>query len=152
VQLLLTMSEVLDGALHTRDYNFIKLPLVTNNISNVPGKKELLFVEGAGHEVRRGVAFSHAQIRSLVPVLWPGGVGMPERVAEAAHVFRSGTVSGGEEYWKCCSPDFPGISFVPQLASGEVLWSRAYGYGSGRVFVESISYAGNPAIGKEAER
>jgi len=54
-------------------------------------------VEGAGHEVRRGVAFSHAQIRSLVPVLWPGGVGMPERVAEAAHVSRSGTIGDGEE-------------------------------------------------------
>ena len=33
------MPEVLNGALYTRDYNFIKSPLVTNNISNIPGKK-----------------------------------------------------------------------------------------------------------------
>jgi len=51
--MLLSMPEVLDRALHTRDYNFIKSPLVTNDIGNVPGKKGLLFAEGAGHKVRR---------------------------------------------------------------------------------------------------
>ena len=61
------MPEVLNGALHTRDYNFVKSPLVTNGIGNVPGKEGLLFAEGAGDEVRGGVAFSHSQIKMLVP-------------------------------------------------------------------------------------
>ena len=91
------MSEVRNRALHTRDYSFIKSPLVANNISNVPGKKRLLFVEGSGREVRKGVAFSHAQIKSLVPGLSLGGVGMHERVAEAAHASRSGAGGGGKE-------------------------------------------------------
>jgi len=43
-----------------------KSPLVTNNIGNVPGKKGLLFPEGAGHKVGRGLTFSHAQIEGLV--------------------------------------------------------------------------------------
>ena len=37
--------------LHTRGYNFIKLPPVKNDIGNVPEKKRLLFTEGAGHEM-----------------------------------------------------------------------------------------------------
>ena len=45
------MPEVLNGALHTRGYSIIKLHLVKNNIGNVPGKKGLLFAEGAGHKV-----------------------------------------------------------------------------------------------------
>ena len=43
-----------------------KSPLVTNNIGNVPGKKGLLFAEGAGHKVRRGLTFSHTQIKGLL--------------------------------------------------------------------------------------
>jgi len=44
-----------------------KSPLVTNDISNVPGKKGLLFAEGPGHKVRRGLTFSHTQINGLLP-------------------------------------------------------------------------------------
>jgi len=47
--------------------NFIKSPLVTSDIGNVPGGKGPPFAEGAGHEVRRELIFSHAQIRGLVP-------------------------------------------------------------------------------------
>jgi len=61
------MPEVLNGTLHTRDYSFIKSPLVINGIGGVPGKEGLLFAGGAGDEVRRGVAFSHSQIEMLVP-------------------------------------------------------------------------------------
>ena len=58
-----------------RDYSFIKLRLVRNDISNIPGKKRLLFLEGSGYEVRRGVAFSHVQNKSLVPGLSLGVAG-----------------------------------------------------------------------------
>jgi len=67
VRLLLARPEVINGALHTRDYEFIKSPPVTNNISEIPGKNGLLFAEGTGHEVRRGMAFSRTQIKGLVP-------------------------------------------------------------------------------------
>jgi len=61
------MPEVLNGALYTRDYNFIKSPLVTNNISNIPGKKGLLFAEGVGHEVRRGITFRMRKLKDCCP-------------------------------------------------------------------------------------
>lgn len=45
------MHEVPKGVLHTKSYRFIKSPLVTNDMGNILRAKELLFVEGAGHEV-----------------------------------------------------------------------------------------------------
>ena len=52
-----------------RDYNFIKSPLLTNNISNTPGKKGLLFAEGVGYEVRRGMAFRMRKLKGRCPGL-----------------------------------------------------------------------------------
>jgi len=59
----LTTPEVLKGVLHTRSYSFIKLPLVTNDIGNILGKKGLLFSEGEECKVQRKLllpAFSRA--------------------------------------------------------------------------------------------
>jgi len=77
------MPEVLNRALHTRGYNFIKSPLIINNISNIPGKKGLLFAEGAGHEGRRGVVFRVCKLRGWSPGFDLEGAGMPERAAGA---------------------------------------------------------------------
>ena len=46
--------EVLKTVLHTREYIFIKSPLVTNDIGKIPGKKGLPSVEGTGLRYKRG--------------------------------------------------------------------------------------------------
>ena len=48
--------EVLKGALQTKNYIFIKLPLAANNTSNIPGEKELLFAEDGVHSAAEGAA------------------------------------------------------------------------------------------------
>lgn len=65
-RLLFTIPEVLNGALHTRDCNFIKSPLVTNDVGNVPEKKGLLFAECVEHKGQRGLT-SHAQTTGWCP-------------------------------------------------------------------------------------
>jgi len=41
---------MLKGVLHTKNHSLIESPLVMNDVSSVPGKKGLPFVEGAGHK------------------------------------------------------------------------------------------------------
>jgi len=71
------MPEVLNGALHTRDYNSIKSPLVTNNISKIPGKKGQLFAEGVVHEVKREVSFRNRKLKGCCPGINLGGWKFP---------------------------------------------------------------------------
>lgn len=54
--------------LHTKSYNFIKLPLVVDSISSTPKKKRVLLVEGEEPGAERKLllpVFSHAQIKRL---------------------------------------------------------------------------------------
>jgi len=76
-----------------RDYNFIKSLLVTNNISNIPGKKGLLFAEGVGHEVRRGMAFRMRKLKGCCPGLNLGEWECPSRWQRWRWQWRGG---GGE--------------------------------------------------------
>jgi len=95
---LLTTPEVQKGVLCTRSYCFIKLPLVTNDIGNILGKKGLLLTEGGEHKVQRKLlAAFHANIKGLVPGVWSKGVEMTEKVAEVVRASRSGARSGGGE-------------------------------------------------------
>ena len=71
--------------LHTKNYSFVKLPLVTNDISNILKNKGLLFAEHEEHKVQRKLLlsdFSHARIRKLVPGFSSKGVEITEKVAE----------------------------------------------------------------------
>ena len=49
-------NALLKGVLQTQDYIFTKLPLITNDIGNIPGKKGLLFAEGRVRDAEDGPA------------------------------------------------------------------------------------------------
>ena len=67
---------MLKEVLQIKSYNFIKPPLVTNDIDNILGKKGLLFTEDEEHKVRRKLllpAFSRVHIKGLVLGFWSKG-------------------------------------------------------------------------------
>lgn len=76
--------EVLKGALQTKNYIFIKLPLAANNTSNIPGEKGAA-VRGGWSTVQRKVllpAFSDAHIKGILPRFCSKGVPMTGKEAE----------------------------------------------------------------------
>ncbi|PUU77221.1 hypothetical protein B9Z19DRAFT_1146549 [Tuber borchii] len=79
-----TKLEVLKVVLHPKGYGFSKLPRVTNEISNIPEKKGLLFAKGEKCRVERKLlrpAFPHTHIKGLVSGFWSNRVEMSEKVA-----------------------------------------------------------------------
>ncbi|PUU84180.1 hypothetical protein B9Z19DRAFT_1060435 [Tuber borchii] len=99
-QVLPTTLEALKGLPHTKGYGFIKSSLVETEISNIPGNKGLLFVEGTGTRQRGDCycwPFFGSYSKELVPGLGSKRVEKTKRVAEGVWASLSDTNDGREE-------------------------------------------------------
>ena len=147
-QVFPTTPEVLEREYYAKNYTFIKSTLVTDNGSNIFGKKELLFAEGSGHKAQRRLllpASAHAHIRGLVPGFglreqkwlrkWRGGArflgsasaGEEGREVEVGKWFSSGTrdIIGsfgfGYEFRTLASASISGSSNAEENPSPELV-------------------------------
>jgi len=80
--------------LHANGSSFLKLPLVTNDIGNTPGKEGPPFARCRGIFYRR---LSHAHIKELAPTFCPKGVGAIEKAVEVVLISQNCAGCSGEE-------------------------------------------------------
>ncbi|KAH0614630.1 uncharacterized protein H6S33_000266 [Morchella sextelata] len=80
-----TSAKTLSEALHQKSYSFIKPDFMRNSIGRILGLQGILFSEGDEHRHQRKVllpAFSHSQIKNLVPTFWDVSLDLTEKISE----------------------------------------------------------------------
>lgn len=83
-----TLSEVL----HQKSYAFIKPAFMRDGIGRILGLRGILFAEGDEHRHQRKLllpAFSHSQIKNLVPTFWSTSHELVDKIAEVVSASES---------------------------------------------------------------
>ncbi|KAI5778387.1 cytochrome P450 [Geopyxis carbonaria] len=85
-RIMVTNAKTLQEALHTNASIWVK-PQFGGGLNVILGRRGLFFAEGAEHRhLRKQItpAFSHGQVKNLVPVFWEKAVYLGDKVAEEA--------------------------------------------------------------------